>query len=444
MAPFAKPQDPLEPRGDGTMTESTSDPLAKVRRRLIPFLFLLYIVAYLDRINVSFAALQMNESLGFSSAVYGLGAGVFFISYVLFEVPSNLILNRVGVRIWIARIMITWGLASSAMMFVQGTASFYALRFVLGAAEAGFFPGIILYLTRWFPAAERARAIALFMTATALAGVIGGPLSGLLLSIDGFGGLEGWQWLFLLEGVPAIVLGVCVLAWLPEGPADATWLDPAEREWVAARLREDEAVGDAGVHAAFLPALRSGRLWLLALLYFSIIITFYGVSFWLPQILQALSGLGDLQVAFLSALPYVLAAGGMVIVARYSDRTGMRAGIVAVSACVGAAGFAAAALVVSPVASLIALSVAALGIWGTLGPFWAMPPAFLRGAAAAGGIAVINSVGNIGGFVGPYVVGYVREQTGDFATGLWLMAACLVVGAVIAARLSRSMQRDDP
>lgn len=420
------------------MATATVDPLPKVRRRLIPFLFLLYIVAYLDRINVSFAALQMNEDLGFSAAVYGFGAGIFFVSYVLFEVPSNLMLHRIGVRLWIARIMITWGIASSAMMFVQGTASFYTLRFILGAAEAGFFPGIILYLTRWFPAAERARAIALFMTATALAGVIGGPVSGLLLSMDGFAGLRGWQWLFLLEGVPAVILGFAVLAWLPDSPKEATWLEPAERDWLTARLDEEDAGKAGSAHAAFGPALRSVQLWALAWLYFSIIITFYGVSFWLPQILQSLSGQSDLVVAFLSALPYVVAALGMVFVAKRSDRTGARAGHVAASASVGILGFAAAAMVDSPAASLAALSVAALGIWGTLGPFWAMPPAFLRGAAAAGGIAVINSVGNIGGFAGPYIVGAAREATGSFSAGLWVMAGCLAVGVVIAMLLARS------
>lgn len=422
------------------MMPSVSDPLAKVRRRLIPFLFLLYIVAYLDRINVSFAALQMNEALGFSAAVYGLGAGIFFISYVLFEVPSNLILHRVGVRPWIARIMITWGIASSAMMFVQGTASFYTLRFLLGAAEAGFFPGIILYLTRWFPAEERARAIALFMTATALAGVLGGPISGLLLSMDGVGGLGGWQWLFLLEGIPAIILGVAVLAWLPEGPAAAQWLEPHERAAIIARLEDEDRTAAPSAHGAFGPALRSGRLWALAFLYFSIIITFYGVSFWLPQILQSLSGLNDLAVAFLSALPYVVAAIGMVFVARLSDRAGKRTPYIAICALIGVVGFGATATVTSPVASLLALSLTALGVWGTLGPFWAMPPAFLRGTAAAGGIAVINSVGNIGGFAGPYAVGYVRDATGSFSAGLWLMAGCLVAAALIAAGLSRSMR----
>jgi ACS family tartrate transporter-like MFS transporter len=326
-------------------------------------------------------------------------------------------------------------------MFVQGTTSFYVLRFVLGAAEAGFFPGIILYLTRWFPARERARAIALFMTATALAGVVGGPISGLLLSLQGFGGLDGWQWLFLLEGIPAIALGIAVIAWLPEGPAQARWLEPREREWLSARLAEEEEAVRGSAHGTFSTALRSGTLWALAFLYFSIIITFYGVSFWLPQILQSLSGLNDLSVAFLSALPYVVAAVGMVFVARRSDRTGERASYISACALVGAIGFAAAASVTNPVLSLVALSVTAFGVWGTLGPFWAMPPAVLRGSAAAGGIAVINSVGNIGGFAGPYAVGYVRDATGDFSAGLWVMAGCLVIAALIAATLGRSVRR---
>jgi ACS family tartrate transporter-like MFS transporter len=279
------------------------------------------------------------------------------------------------------------------------------------------------------------------MTATALAGVFGGPISGLLLAMDGVGGLGGWQWLFLLEGLPAVMLGVAVLAWLPEGPSDARWLEPDERRWLIARLEDEERSAGGSAHAAFGQALRSGRLWALAFLYFSIIITFYGISFWLPQILQSLSGLNDLTVAFLSALPYVVAAVGMVFVARLSDRTGKRAHYITICALIGAVGFGATASVTSPVASMLALSLTALGVWGTLGPFWAMPPAFLRGTAAAGGIAVINSVGNVGGFAGPYAVGYVRDATGSFSAGLWLMAACLVVGAVIAAGLSRSRQR---
>ena len=272
---------------------------AKARRRLIPFLFLLYIVAYLVRINVGFAALQMNAALGFSLTTYGLGAGIFFLSYVLFEIPSNVILSRVGARIWIARIMISWGLVSSAMMFVQGVTGFYTLRFLLGMAEAGFFPGIIYYLTRWFPIRERARTIAAFMTATLIAGVIGGPVSGALLSFHGFG-LAGWQWLFLLEGLPAVVLGLFVLKFLTERPEEAMWLSDAERATLVACLREDSRAQPAETTAR---ALGNRRTWLLAVVYFTIPVTLYGIGFWLPQMLKTASGGSDLTVGLLSAVP---------------------------------------------------------------------------------------------------------------------------------------------
>ena len=273
--------------------------LAKTRRRLIPFLFLLYIVAYLDRINVGFAALQMNQALGFSPTIYGFGAGIFFLSYVLFEIPSNVILSRVGARIWIARIMISWGLVSSAMMFVQGVTGFYTLRFLLGMAEAGFFPGIIYYLTRWFPIRERARTIAAFMTATLIAGVIGGPVSGALLSFHGFG-LAGWQWLFLLEGLPAVVLGLFVLKFLTERPEEAMWLSDAERATLVACLSEDSRAQPAETTAR---ALGNRRTWLLAVVYFTIPVTLYGIGFWLPQMLKTASGGSDLTVGLLSAVP---------------------------------------------------------------------------------------------------------------------------------------------
>lgn len=408
-----------------------TSPFARVRRRLIPFLFVLYVVSYLDRINVGFAALQMNAALGFSPTVYGFGAGVFFLSYVLFEVPSNLILERVGARIWIARIMISWGVVSSAMMFVRGPWSFFVLRFLLGAAEAGFFPGIILYLTRWFPERERAGTVALFMTATALAGVVGGPISGLLLQMHGVGGLDGWQWLFLLEGLPAVLLGFAVLAWLPDTPNDARWLSDDDRATMAAALAHEHTRVSATGHVSVGPALRDRRVWLLALLYFTIILSFYGVSFWLPQILASFSGAGDVTVAFLSAVPYLTAAIGMVAFAVQSDRTGERGGIIAASATTGVVGFVAAAMLPG-IWSLAALSIAALGIWGALGPFWALPPRFLTGAAAAGGIALINSVGNIGGFVGPYLIGFVRERTGSFESGLLVLAASLAAAAALA------------
>ena len=395
-------------------------------------MFALYVVAYLDRVNVGFAALAMNRDLGFTATVYGLGAGLFFVSYTAFEIPSNLLLVRVGVRYWIARIMISWGIASAAMMFVSGAWSFYALRFVLGAAEAGFFPGLLLYLTQWFPAAERARAVALFMTATALSGVIGAPMSGALLALDGWLGLAGWQWLFLLEGLPAIAFGVAVPFVLPDSPAEARWLTAAERQWMAERVVAEHAQATSAVHSHFGRALREPRLWQLAALYFVIVVSLYSVSFWLPQILQALSGAGAVQVALVSAVPYLAASIAMVIVGISSDRTRERRWHIALSAVAGSIGLAAAGVTASPIVGLAMLSLAAAGIWSTLGPFWTLPPEFLRGMAAAGGIALINSVGNIGGFLGPYLMGFVKDQTGRFAAGLYVLAGTLVVGAGIA------------
>ena len=406
--------------------------LRKARWRLIPFLFLLYVVAYLDRVNVGFAALDMNRDLGFSAAVYGFGSGIFFVSYTLLEVPSNLMLARLGARVWIARIMATWGVASVAMVMVDSATTFYVLRFVLGAAEAGFFPGLLYYLTHWFPTRERGRAVALFMTATAMAGVIGAPMSSALLRLDGYAGLHGWQWLFIAEGLPAILLAPVVLWRLPERPGQAAWLTPDERASLSQEMAADEARA-TGAHAALGPALRSGRLWALSLLYFCLVLAFYGVGFWLPQIVQAAGTLGSATVVLLSAIPYLVAAVGMVVVGISSDRSGERRWHVAVPAMVGAVGVLLAVAVSSSVPlSLAALSLAALGIWGALGPFWTLPPAFLRGSAAAGGIAVINSVGNVGGFVGPFVVGWLRDATGSFSSGRVLLAGGLLGGAAVA------------
>ena len=409
--------------------------LAKVRWRLIPFLFLLYVIAYLDRVNVGYAALDMNRELGFSAAVYGFGSGIFFLSYTLLEVPSNLVLARVGARRWIARIMITWGLVSMAMVFVATPLSFYLLRFLLGAAEAGFFPGLLLYLTHWFPARERARAVALFMTATAMAGVIGAPISSAILQLDGAGGLHGWQWLFIIEGLPAVLLAPIVLRRLTERPADATWLSPDERDWLTREMAKEHDQ-TSGMALTFRAAASSGRLWALSAMYCCIVIAFYGVSFWLPQIVQATGGLSSATVILLTAIPYVAATIGMVVVGVRSDAKGERRWHVAVPCLIGATGFVLTALAPqTAVVSLAALSIAAFGIWGTLGPFWAMPTAFLRGTAAAGGIALVNSIGNIGGFVGPFAVGWVRQATGSFEVALLALAGVLVVAAAIALSL---------
>jgi MFS transporter, ACS family, tartrate transporter len=400
------------------------------------------VVAYLDRVNVGFASLDMNRDLGFSAAVYGLGSGIFFLSYTLLEVPSNLMLSRIGARLWIARIMLTWGVMSTAMIFVAGPISFYILRFLLGAAEAGFFPGLILYLTHWFPARERARAVALFMTATAIAGVIGAPISSALLQLDGAWGLRGWQWLFLIEGLPAILLAPVVLKYLTERPEQATWLTAAEREWLG---REMQAEHSDTTHAivTLRGALTSARLWIVSLPYFAIVIAFYGITFWLPQIVQRSSGLGSATIVLLTAIPYVSAAIGMVLIGSSSDRTGERRWHVAVPCLIGAAGFVLTVLAPqTPAASLTTLSIAAFGIWGTLGPFWTLPTAFLRGSAAAGGIALVNSIGNVGGFVGPFLMGWIREATGSFSAGLLTLAAILVCAAGLMLAIRTAPRTD--
>lgn len=410
---------------------------AKVRARLIPFMFLLYVVAYLDRVNVGFAALQMNRDLGFSPHVYGYGAGIFFLGYTLFEVPSNLLLARVGARMWIARIMIVWGIVSASMMFVSTTPAFYTLRFVLGVAEAGFFPGMILYLTFWFPASERAKVVAQFMTATAMAGVIGGPLSGLLLNLDGQLGLAGWKWLFVVEGVPAVLLGIVVLFYLTDRPEQATWLSADERAWLVRRMDEDRrGRADTG-HATLGAAFMSPKVWLCIGIYFLLTCGMYGISFWLPQILKGLAGWSDLAIGFIAAIPYMAAAVAMVFVGAHSDRTGERRWHLALPMFAASVGLFLSGLTTQPALAILALSLAAAGIWGGFGPFWALPTSWLAGPAAAGGIALINSLGNLGGFVGPQLIGRLTERTHDFGLALTVLAVCPLLAGLIALSVPR-------
>ncbi|HTO59121.1 MAG TPA: MFS transporter [Pseudomonadales bacterium] len=412
--------------------------LRRVSRRLIPFLFLLYVAAYLDRINVGFAQLQMKSALGFGDAVYGLGAGIFFIGYFLFEVPSNLVLARVGARVWIARIMITWGLISGAMAFVETPTGFYVLRFLLGAAEAGFFPGVIYYLGLWFPARERAAAVSRFMTATAIAGVIGAPLSAWLFTLDGVHGIAGWQWIFLAEAVPSLVLGVAVLLYLTDRPDAAVWLSSEQRAALAQMMRA-EADTIAATHRVDLrAALLHPIVWRLAVLYFALIVGFYSISFWAPQIIQSLGALDRVEAALVSAIPYVCAAIAMVFVGAHSDRTGERRMHIALGALVGALGMVATAYLREPVLGVAALSVAAIGIWSAVPVFWSLPTTFLSGTAAAGAIALINSFGNLGGFVGPYVIGRVHDATDSYAAGLLVIAGSLLGAVVLALSLRRT------
>jgi MFS transporter, ACS family, tartrate transporter len=425
---------PLEAAGVAAALEART--LRRVRLRLIPFLGLLYFVAYLDRVNVGFAALQMNAALGLSASVYGLGAGIFFVGYFLFEVPSNLVLSRLGARVWIARIVLLWGLVSVGMMFVTGPWSFCVMRFLLGAAEAGFFPGIIFYLTQWFPARHRAQAVAQFATASMFAGIVGAPLSGALLSLSGAGGLAGWQWLFLLEGLPAVLLAPVVLYCLTDRPEEARWLADDERRWLVEAMEVERALGAAAHGATLRAGLLDRGVWMLASVYFLLVVSAYGFNFWMPQIVKALSGASDLGVGALTALPYAMAATGMVLMAAHSDRTGERRRHVAAAAWLAALGFAASvALGAHPVLSFLALCFAAVGTFSATPPFWSLPTAFLRGTGAAAGIAFINSVGNLGGFAGPYLVGAVKDLTGSFAGGLLILAAAPVLAGVLVLRL---------
>jgi MFS transporter, ACS family, tartrate transporter len=406
--------------------------MRRVFWRLIPFLFLLYVCAYLDRVNLSFAALSMRLDLGFSGTVYGTGAGLFFISYALFEIPANLILLRLGPRRWIAIIMVAWGIISSGMALVHSPATFYLLRFLLGVAEAGFFPGVILCLTRWFPAAQRARAFALFITAAPASGVIGAPISTLLLRLDGVASLPGWKWLFIGEGVPSIILGIAAFFVLTDRPEDAHWLAPSEREWLIAEVAA-HAPHAAPTHLS--DAFRSAAVWLLSAIYFAMSVAFYALTLWLPIVVKSLTHAADLRVIALTTIPYAMAVASMLLVARSSDRTGERRWHLFACLAAAAAAFIATGLIANPILSLVFLFLSTASIWGAIGPFWTFPAFLLRGTAAAGGIAFINSVGALGGGCGPYLMGRVSDLTHSFRGALLVTGALLVVAALVALRL---------
>ena len=404
--------------------------IAKVSARLVPFLILCYFVAYLDRVNVGFAALTMNKDVGLSASAFGFGAGIFFLAYFIFEVPSNLFLERVGARKWIARIMFTWGLISGGTAFIGGETSFYVVRVLLGIAEAGFFPGIIFFLTLWFPAVYRARIIGYFMAAIPLSTVIGAPISGLLLGLDGFMGMKGWQWLFILEATPALILSVVVFFYLTDRPADATWLEPDERAWLAARLQQERTKRETVRHYSVTDALLNPKVLALSLVYFGAVATNYGLSFFLPQIVKAF-GVSNLQAGFITALPYVVGVISIVAWGRHSDHTLERRYHLAFPLFVASAGIAVSTLLDDPTMKMVALSVAGFGIFGGLPVFWTFPTAFLSGPAAAGGIALINSIGNLAGFAGPYAMGYIKDVTGSYSGGLLSLAAAGLTAMII-------------
>ena len=402
----------------------------KVTWRLIPLLLLCYIVAYLDRVNVGFAKLQMAGELGFSDAVYGLGAGMFFIGYFFFEVPSNIILHRVGARVWIARIMVTWGIVSGGMMFIQTETQFYVMRFLLGLAEAGFFPGIILYLTYWYPSHRRARIVSMFMTGIPLAGVIGGPLSGWIMkSWDQVNGLHGWQWMFLLEAIPSVLIGVVVYFYLDDRITSAKWLKDEERDLLQKRIEEEESDKE---HVPMMQVFKSGRMWTMSAIYFTMAMSLYGVSFWLPTIIKGMGVTDNLEIGLLSSLPWIAAVFSMLLFARSADKMRERRWHVVVPMLMGSTGLILSVLLSgNHYLSFAALVLACMGIVSAIPLFWSLPTAFLVGVGAAAGIAAINSIANLAGFLAPYLVGWLKQLTSSTDSGMYVLAAVLVIGAGI-------------
>src|SRR6516225_736103 len=407
-----------------------SSTIRTVSWRLIPFLVLAYFFSYLDRVNLGFAALTMNAELKFSPIVFAWGAGIFFIGYFIFEVPSNLALEKFGASRWIARIMVTWGIISAAMALVSGVFSFYTLRFLLGVAEAGFFPGIILYLTHWYPAEYRARFLAAFAIAVPVSTVIGAPISGLLLGLDGVMGLQGWQWLFIIEGVPSVLLGIVTWFYLTDKPEKANWLTAEQKAWPKSRLDSETAAKQAVKHLSLGEALASPKVIALSLIYFGFVGALYGMQFWLPQIVKAF-GLTNAQTGFVTAIPYLFGTIAMILWARHSDATRERVRHVGAPFFVTAIALAVASYLTDPTLTMVALTFAAIGIFCIFGVFWTLPTAWLAGTAAAGAIALINSIGNLAGFGGPYLVGWVKEATGSTSSGLLVLALLPLIGGLL-------------
>jgi ACS family tartrate transporter-like MFS transporter len=398
--------------------------------RLIPFLALAYFFSYLDRVNLGFAALTMNAELKFSPTVFALGAGIFFIGYFIFEVPSNLALEKFGASRWIARIMVTWGIISALMSLVSGETSFYVLRFLLGVAEAGFFPGIILYLTYWYPAEYRARFIAAFGIAVPISTLIGAPISGLLLGLDGAMGLKGWQWLFIIEGIPSVLLGIVTWFYLTDKPGHAHWLSTEQKAWLAAKLEAEISAKQGAKHMTLGEALSSPKVIALSFIYFGFVAALYGMQFWLPQIVKAF-GLSNAQTGFVTAIPYLFGTIAMILWARHSDASRERVMHVGAPLLMTAVALGISSFITDPTLTMVVLTFAAVGVFGTFGVFWTLPTAWLSGTAAAGAIALINSIGNLAGFGGPYLIGWIKETTGNTSTGLLVLAVLPLISSLL-------------
>jgi D-galactonate transporter len=402
----------------------------KVVLRIVPFLMLCYVISYLDRVNVGFAKLQMSSDLGFSEAAFGLGAGLFFIGYFIFEVPSNMILQKVGAKVWIARIMITWGIISGSFMFVNNEAMFYILRFLLGVAEAGFYPGVILYCTFWFPSHRRARVIAMFMSAIPIAGIFGNPLSGWIMgTFDEVGGLGGWQWMFIIEAIPAILIGVWTLFYLDSSVRKAKWLTDEEKDIVEAAVAEDVV---HQTHHRLRDAFSEPKVWLMCLIYFCFVMGQYALTFWMPTFVKSTGIKSELTIGVLAAIPYIAALIAMNLFGHSADRRRERRWHLIIPALLGAVGFSMSAVFTgSTVLALISLSIAAAGVLTCAPLFWSLPTAFLGGSAAAAGIAVVNSVGNLAGFVSPYMIGAVKDATGSVQVPMYILSGILLLGALL-------------
>jgi ACS family tartrate transporter-like MFS transporter len=415
--------------------------IRKITWRIVPFLILLYFVAFLDRINIGFAALTMNRDVGLTSQMFGLGAGIFFFGYFIFEVPSTVILHRVGARFWIGRVMITWGIVSIAMAFTKGPISFYILRFLLGLAEAGFFPGIILYLSYWFPAKKRSEVTAMFMAAAPIAGFIGSPVSGALMQLHGLLGLKGWQWLFLIEGLPAVILGFITFSFLTDRPTNATWLAEEERNWLSSEILREQNEIKAPQRQSIARTLADWRVLALSLAYFGTSAGLYTIGIWAPLIVSNL-GYSVLQVGFLVAIPNLIAVVGMILWSRNSDRTGERYGHAAIACLVAAAGMALAAEAhSSTVLAITGLSLTAFGVSAAKPPLWSIPTTFFAGTAAAASIGFINALGTLGGFAGPYMIGSTKGTSGSFSRGLYFVGGTLVLSAATIVILRLAVHR---
>jgi len=413
--------------------------MRRITWRIVPFIMLLYFIAYIDRVNIGFAALSMRSDLGFSASILGFGAGIFFWGYFIFEVPSNIILHKVGARIWIARVMVTWGIISACMAFVSGPTSFYVMRFLLGAAEAGFFPGIILYLSYWFPAGRRAGVTAFFMAAAPISTALGSPLSAALLEMEGVMNLHGWQWMFILEAIPALILGVVVFFYMTDRPEQAKWLKDDERTWLVNAMKAEAAGKSAKASHSVIKGMLNPQVLALSLIYFGTSAGLYTLGIWAPQIIKQL-GVSSMTVGFVNAIPPAISVVAMVLWSRHSDRTRERTWHVILACLTAAVGLVIAAGAQGLVGLIAALTIVNVGISCAKPPLWSMPTAFLSGAAAATGIATINSLGNLGGFVGPAMIGWIKDQTGSFQGGLYFVAGLLVISAVTTLLLARSQK----